>query len=262
MPRWLYGRTTRPRLDYSPGCSVQSTREADKDRRSAASDALTSSDGPGRAPQGAREGNEDRRSAASSGSGHLGPDRREPVLDGGSSKGSMRNGHCGVGQPRLKDLSLCGQQELRNHKVRRIHVRRRCNEPRNAGCKERKAPLTHRGSLGTLRSNWRIMKSLAAAEDATDTIPIWPLSGSPIAWLVYGVPTLWIETALPVTQSSAVQLWLRVTPLRFSDRAKGNVAHPGRHHMATLRDCQSAFHESRHGTARPQLVERDKLAAS
>jgi hypothetical protein len=24
----------------------------------------------------------------------------------------MRNGHCGVGQPRLKDLSLCGQQEV------------------------------------------------------------------------------------------------------------------------------------------------------
>ena len=65
-----------------------------------------------------------------------GANRRQPVHDRSASQGALRDRNGRVGQPGFEDLSLRVLQELRQHKIRRVHVRAGCDRPGNARLQE------------------------------------------------------------------------------------------------------------------------------
>ena len=65
----------------------------------------------------------------------------EPISDRGTGQIPLRRRHCCLGQHGFKDLSLLGQQDVRQDQNRRIYVRARCHEPGNAGGQERETSL-------------------------------------------------------------------------------------------------------------------------
>ena len=72
--------------------------------------------------------------------------RSEPVLRGSRRQGALPQRHRRLGEHAIEDLPFRGDEELREHEGRCLHVRNRCDRGRGSRIRDRKASMMEAGA--------------------------------------------------------------------------------------------------------------------